>query len=387
MNVCPSCLATCAPGVDCSKFPKNEVPSSFPPYDLATMLSMVLQPYDKDQSTCPLSPQGDVAQQCFLNGYGPKTGTCNPPCDPGFFCNNGTCEAASVFMSSGSMTDAIGVDKFSFAPGCHQCDQYYLTQPGDNLKLSNIQFIVSPPGSQPCSGSMDSCNVPNGDGTVRCDDWSGAMPCLPGLSPQKAGPCLSHPDWQGWTLQGYQCIPTFFECDVALGNCQPSPTGTYTNEDDCNKNCTVCPSQGFNLYTMPDGTSRCYRNPYVAVKDDNWSDGHNICGYEPGNACGEHNLWTPWFSGEYSDCLGNPGGCSDGTSAPYLSYQCTPSGYVQCLNKSGCPAVGNITINFGMQCGDGTQRDFNCCIPPAGATLVRRSSRENADLQFSRAFL
>jgi len=306
MNVCPSCRATCAPGVDCSKFPKNEVPSSFPPYDLGTMLSMVLQPYDKDQSTCPLSPQGDVAQQCFLNGYGPKTGTCNPPCDPGFFCNNGTCEAASVFMSSGSMTDAIGVDKFSFAPGCHQCDQYYLTQPGDNLKLSNIQFIVSPPGSQPCSGSMDSCNVPNGDGTVRCDDWSGAMPCLPGLSPQKAGPCLSHPDWQGWTLQGYQCIPTFFECDKALGKCYPSATGTYSNEDDCNKNCIVNCAPAFERDLGNINRPGCYAK-------GNFNLGWSCCGF-PWDHCSAYdekqcgynandNLWKSGCSGScFSGC-------------------------------------------------------------------------------------
>jgi len=254
------------------------------------------------------------------------------------------------------------------------------------LKLSNIQFIVSPPGSQPCSGSMDSCNVPNGDGTVRCDDWSGSMPCLPGLSPQKAGPCLSHPDWQGWTLQGYQCIPSFFECDVGSGKCQPSPTGTYTNEDDCNKNCTVCPSQGFHLYTMPDGTSRCYRDPYRCVKNDDFKDPYNICGFDSDLACGVNNWWDSWVAGGYN-CAQTPGGPTDVASASYLSYQCTPSGYVQCLDKSGCPAVGAFNISPGMQCADGTQRDFNCCVLPKGATLVRRSSRENADLQFSRPFL
>lgn len=365
---CTTCDPTqptvCKKGLDCSGCAAPvPIPVSTPLVNY--MLDEVFQQYT---GNCPLNLLGNnPTQWCyknqFLDTYAP-----NP---------NGR------FFPDVPETTAIGIDTNSLSAGTKSptsCDQYYLPPPFDCLdppnctltKTSSIEFLLAPPDEkgQPQTTAYwdkytpDQCTSPQCDCTTRCL-YDGSMPCNPkdGTSPQKVGPILSMPDWNGWTLQGYQCVPQRFGCNWNTGKCEKMAGGGYSTLADCQKNCIVCPQNGgFQVVKTKDG-EKCYRSPFNAplsscqdFSNVSVCNGRN-CGTN-GGACGKLYGWEPHCTSpgflRSCNCY-----CEDQLTTPFGAYQCTSDGYVLCQNSQGC-APPHIATNTASG-----------CALPQGATVVR----------------
>ena len=317
------------------------------------MLGQVLQPFNGD--TCPLNitPDGSVqsnpSQLCFLN----QLTASYDPAQPAFFGNL-------------PKTTPIGVSRMSLLQGPTQCDQTYLTLPFDSDSVTEIEFLAAPPDGQgnPQCNYFDThtpvqCTIPQCDCTTRCN--TGALPCRPGTLPEKVGPCLSHPTWNGWTLQGFQCKSSAWGCDWTSGKCVKVPEGTggYTDEATCNQNCTACPAVGFQVWNDASGQPQCYRTPNRGSKGQSDYVPNFVCGQARwnnpqcnamGSDCGRDAGWLSDCreSGFYQpDCVSY---CNDTIKAPFNTYQCTSQGYVKCTNPGGCDGVYGINTDDTAGC-------------------------------------
>jgi len=323
------------------------------------MIADVLVPYQNPQSSCPLHTMGSVQNFCFMNQLKSNS-------QP-FMTPNGA-----------TVKDAVGVAHDSLVRGPTGCNQIYLSQPTDSLGLSNIEFIIAPPdsgGNPQCSyfdtHSPEQCTVPMCDCTTRCM-YDGSMPCNNGLTPQKVGPCLSDPSWNGWTMQGYQCTGVQgWKCDPTTGTCTQDPNGAYPTQSACQQACPTCPSTGYQIYIDKNGQYGCYRTSYQGIGNDCY--GSDYCNLSPeycicqgcentnNNACngGGNTGWNSSCSCDVTAKTCN-NYCVDTLTTPAGAYQCTTNGYVQCTSPGGCSPP---TIQV-----QGSQK---YCTAPAGSTLVR----------------
>lgn len=300
--------------------PPAQTASQYPPKSILMMLRDVANPAAQ-QSLCPLTNQAN--QYCFVNQQ--------------------KADATQTFFDVGTVNDFWSINRMSLANVSG--DQYYLPPPvSQPFALDNIEFIAIPPsstGQTQCSAASQytpaQCTVPQGDCTTRCL-YNLAMPCIQGTDPQPIGPCLTHDSWQGWSLQGYQCIPTTYRCDYSKGQCVLDASGAYPDLKTCSEYCIECPSQGFFVAPDANGVEQCYRNTYNAVSGSTSTaaicavnDYNGNCGTATG-ACGAG--YTDHCSCDFQD--GYPGTCTDTLVTPYLAWQCTTQGYQQCTNKAGC---------------------------------------------------
>jgi len=365
-STCSTCAVQpylCPGGKDCSKCPAPVAPPQYPP-TTPSLLAQALVAYN-DQANCPLNLSLENPEQwCYFNQLAPS------PSGPG-----------AAFIPSLPTNTVIGVDRNSWAQGPSRCDQYYLIPPFDSQNASEIEFLTAPPdasGNPQCSYfdnyTPANCTTPQCDCTTRCL-YDGSMPCIPGTTAQKVGPCLSMPGWNGWTLQGYQCKSVKWGCNWQTGKCELMPDGAYTDEAACDANCIVCPSAGFQVLKDASGNQMCYRTPWNAVigdavdhcdqtgavcRDygDDCAAGAN-CSCTNDDTCGTPYGWVPHCSGavfHQSDSY-----CNDQYTTPYGAMQCTNQGYVQCLTQAGCPPQ-SIEVSD-----DSTKM----CVLPPSLTLVR----------------
>jgi len=350
-----------------SSCPSKINPNIYPPKGgTIGMLADVLVPYAGTQETCPLHSEGSITQWCYSNAV--KTDAGIQP----FTTKNGA-----------TVNNIIGIDKNSFISVQTSGDQFYLTQPLDNLGISEIEFIIAPPdsnGHAQCPNfpyTPKDCTIPVGDCTTRCL-YDGSMPCLSGLSPVKIGPCLTHPDWNGWSMQGFQCVPEKWGCDYTTGKCVSQAGGAYNDETACqaSNTCMVCPP-GFDTVTGIGSKSGCYRAQYTAQNccdpgnhscpcKNNWGGGYLGCwGSADTNAdaCGPELKWYGRCGSSWD--TDNQNYCNDVLHAPFGAYQCTSSGYVQCTNPEGCAPPPEINIKYASG-----------CILPDGSKIVRSAQND-----------
>jgi len=309
------------------------IPDQTPPKTVAVMLQDVLTTYST--ANCPFKLDYQV---CYVNTLK----------DSG---------APFTTKNEADSTATIGVIQDSLIRHTTNGDQYFATAPTDSpYGITHIEFLLAPPdssGNPQCSYfdkyDPTQCTFKMSDCTTRCQ-YDGSLPCADGTEPQKIGPCLSHSSWKGWTMQGYQCIPTTYACDFNSGTCQIEKDGPFKSLDTCTSNCIQCPARGF-VVANKDGVPECYRSPYTG-RNYSGSGSNDICvaphaphqNFTNPGSCG--NNWTPL-------CIDTDiprTACTDQLTTPYMGYQCTAKGYVQCNNKNGCSPIPNMEITNATPC-------------------------------------
>jgi hypothetical protein len=157
--------------------------------------------------------------------------------------------------------------------------QWYLSAPFDSDQRSQIQFLFSDPNHKKCSqfpdGPSDCLKYSNDSNQKYCPKVG--LPCAPGYTPQKVGPCIETDS--GYSFQGWQCISNNYSCDLKSGRCQSDPHGPFSSTEQCQKNCKLCPSEGFTFVN-----NKCHRNPanYQAFKMSVYGSKPNdeqVCGH------------------------------------------------------------------------------------------------------------
>lgn len=363
---CKNCSVKCTKCLNCTTdgtatgplCPARVYPTMNPPKDIASMLADVFTPFPATASNiCPLNLTGNnQPQYCYYNEL------------------NG----ATPFISGLLETDVFGVMQDTFLPGPTNCDQYYLTPPYDlPNQASNVEFIIAPPdssGNPQCSyfdnNGPNQCTTPMCDCTTRCL-YDGALPCVAGTNPVKVGPCLSHPSWNGWTMQGFQCQSNAYSCNISSGKCEPNSKGDYKDIATCQKNCTACPNIGFVVAKDNTGTPSCYRVPFAP----SWGDmGHDTgyCAVSGDNAClgqtGMISGWEtdcPWVCDDNDYCL-YKASCTDKLTTPVGGYYCTATGYQKCTTPGGCT---DNTVNVWQLPAPPNQ---NPCVLPNNQTICNQ---------------
>lgn len=358
-NACPTCPEiTCLNGLDCSKCPAAVYPDQYPPINpgQSNGLATVLVPYVGDN--CWLNQTGNnPLQQCYYNQF-QTTYTPNP---------------GGRFLSHLPENTIIGVSSDSLLGNPTRCDQIYLTAPFDNLRASQIEFLLAPPdaqgNSQPSyfdSHSPTQCTVPQCDCTTRCM-YDGSMPCVTGTAPIKVGPVLTSPDWKGWTMQGYQCVPQTYGCNFNTGHCELQAGGPFSSLEACQSQgtCIACPSVGFKVIKDASNNPQCYRVPYNAPKGDCYDNCENhpfavcigtFCDETNSSACGPENGWQPNCG---NNCYAL---CNDTLTTPQGAWQCTNQGYVKCNSPGGC-RQDQFDVNTAAG-----------CVLPKGSVVLREAS-------------
>lgn len=250
-----------------------------------TVLNNVFQQADlTNRATCPNLDRGAVPGNavCYYN-Y-----TKQNPSEP-YILRDATGKQLNIldcFCVSPTVNVAVDAEASRLPNQVPAAPTYYLAPPADAAGVTNVEYLLSPSPNTTCA------SFPNGPADCwlepdhYCREPSGTiegLSCQPNAAVgSKFGGCV--PDGQGGSLQGWQCVPTTWDCVPHNGTrmCQinPNNAGRYTSQQAClAAHCEDC-------------------------QDKNFCNNHGVCSH---NQC----ICTENFTG--ADCSCPPKGSQSGS--------------------------------------------------------------------------